>query len=554
MMNKNEQRDFALEQQIDAVIYRLEQIPERGEEYKKLEQECKNWKTELQVAKQDWAEMEAYAREKNHEITQLTAELNFFRSYFNERTKKILRPFFSIYKLMRCIKRKLCEGNRDDATNQGSIITETEVKKIESVDENIYASFTKHIDPRAIIQEYEDVISVIIPTYNGGEMLLALVGMLYRQVGCKKIEVIVVDSGSTDGTLQSMKWIGTKVIEIPKEDFAHSYARNLGAEKASGDYLLFMTQDAMPEDEYWIYKMLQVMHEYDVVAITPMERENKTGDLKYKVDSWCHARYLEVFNEDKIGTMPQNCDFYSIRKNAQLSDTACLVKKEVFDSYLYRGDYAEDLDLGMRLIQDGYQIALLSSVRVIHSHNRPCGYYLRRSLVDNRVLHKIFADFPSENKTEKALGKEIQNSYLATMALIGTIQDLQDQSIDMKMFCQRLTAMVDGDLTMLLKEDVYRDEIVQRCLQECGVLQDVTRFIGNKVSLPDHIRYYVENCLIPYLITKQKPYSSELKEEVCQTLYKTLLVQVGAWLAEYDITHPQEDEIKRMIKDFTVGI
>lgn len=502
-------------------------------------------KEQLYAAEQRWKDMETYAREKNSEIIALTSELNFFRTYFTPRIKKILRPFFRIYKLLRRIKERM---------KKKGVVPQNEAAEQQLVDETIYVSFTEEVHPYDIVKDFNDKISVIIPAYNGGSSLTALVGMLSRQVGCGDIEIIVVDSGSTDGTLETMKWLGVKVIEIAKEEFSHSYARNLGAENASGDVLLFMTQDAMPEDEYWIYKMLQVMHKYDVVAITPMEQENQTGDLKYKVDSWYHAKYLGVLNGDRICTCPQNNDLHSIRKNAQLSDTACLIKKEVFDRYLYRGDYAEDLDLGMRLIRDQYQIALLSSVRVIHSHSRSSGYYLRRALVDNNALNKLFSDFSPVNRFKETLRQEIQNSYLATQALIGNIQNLQDQSMDMKKFCQRLTEILDEDLVMQLKEDVYQDEIVQRCLQEFRFPKDVSNFVGEKVALPDHMRYYIENCLIPYLITRQKPYRPELKEEVCQTLYKTFLVQVGTWLAEYDITHPQEDEIKRMIKDFTVGI
>lgn len=61
--------------------------------------------------------------------------------------------------------------------------------------------------------------------------------------------------------------------------------------------------------------------------------------------------------------------------------------------YRYRGDYAEDLDLGIRLIQDGYRVAMLASVKVIHSHNRPAYYFLKRSFVDVIFLVGLFKDF-----------------------------------------------------------------------------------------------------------------------------------------------------------------
>src|SRR5262249_13233287 len=77
-----------------------------------------------------------------------------------------------------------------------------------------------------------------------------------------------------------------------------------------------------------------------------------------------------------------------------LSDVACLINKEVFAKYRYRTNYAEDLDLGLRLVRDGYKLAFLGSSRIIHSHNRPPHYHLKRAYVDNVFLAQIFPNYP----------------------------------------------------------------------------------------------------------------------------------------------------------------
>jgi hypothetical protein len=83
----------------------------------------------------------------------------------------------------------------------------------------------------------------------------------------------------------------------------------------------------------------------------------------------------------------------ALRSMGQLSDVSCLIPRELFQRHRYRGDYAEDLDLGIRLIQAGHRIAMLASVKVIHSHNRPPWYYLKRSFVDVIFLVGLFEDF-----------------------------------------------------------------------------------------------------------------------------------------------------------------
>ncbi|CAM3609593.1 MULTISPECIES: glycosyltransferase [Paenibacillus] len=236
-------------------------------------------------------------------------------------------------------------------------------------------------------------VSVVIPTKNAGDDLEPLLIMLLNQKGLDSIEIIMVDSGSTDGSIELANEFGVKVVEILPEEFSHSYARNLGAEHANGDYILFTTQDALPPNDTWIYEMLSVLKNNDVVAVSCAETPREDADLFYRVICWNHYRFLEVDHQDRIMKMPDSADHISLRKNGQLSDIANLISKDVFNQYKYRFNYAEDLDLGIRLIKDGHQIAFLGTTRVIHSHLRNAYYFLKRGYVDNLFLSQLFSDF-----------------------------------------------------------------------------------------------------------------------------------------------------------------
>ena len=80
-------------------------------------------------------------------------------------------------------------------------------------------------------------------------------------------------------------------------------------------------------------------------------------------------------------------DMYYIENNHEP-----IISRELFDRYQYRYDYAEDLDLGIRLLEDGYRIKLLSGVRTVHGHDRPAGYYFKRGFVEARSLKKILKE------------------------------------------------------------------------------------------------------------------------------------------------------------------
>jgi glycosyltransferase involved in cell wall biosynthesis len=241
------------------------------------------------------------------------------------------------------------------------------------------------------------MVSVVIPTLNGGEELVALVRKLLNQQAVREIEVVLVDSGSVDGSADRCEALGARVVRIRPEEFSHSGARNLGADQARGAYLLFMVQDAYPIGDLWIYALLSFLldhREEGVVAASCAEYSRSDSDAMYDCGVTTHYRFLGCLEQDRIGRHTGD-DHMSLRSMGQLSDVACMIARDLFLQYRYRGDYAEDLDLGIRLIQDGFQVAMLASVKVVHSHNRPAWYYLKRSFVDVVFLVGLFKDFES---------------------------------------------------------------------------------------------------------------------------------------------------------------
>ena len=245
------------------------------------------------------------------------------------------------------------------------------------------------------IISYEDaVVSVVIPTKNAGSDFELLLSILREQKGLKNMEIIAVDSGSSDKTVEIARSYGARIIEIPPEKFSHSYSRNIGAENASGKYIFFTVQDALLPSMLFLYELSSVLKNNDVAAVSCAEFPREDADLFYRVASWYHRRFLNIDGRDRILSMPEVENHMTLRKNGQLSNIACLISREFFMKYKFRNDYAEDLDLGIRLIRDGHKLALLGTTGVIHSHNKPLFYHLKRGYVDSLTLSSIFTDYP----------------------------------------------------------------------------------------------------------------------------------------------------------------
>jgi glycosyltransferase involved in cell wall biosynthesis len=251
----------------------------------------------------------------------------------------------------------------------------------------------------------ETSVSVVIPTLNAGPEFRWLLRKLRAQKAVRDLEIVVVDSGSSDATVRWAREAGCTVVEIMPAEFSHSHARNLGADASRGEHLLFMVQDAYPIGDHWLYGMLRFLLDHadqNLVAASCAEYSRSDSDMMYDAMVHTHYRFLGCLAYDRIGEFKGH-DHMALRTQGQLSDVSCLILRECFMRYRYQGDYAEDLDLGIRLIQDGYRVAMLASVKVIHSHNRPAYYYLKRSFVDAIFLVGLFKDF-TYPRCESAIG------------------------------------------------------------------------------------------------------------------------------------------------------
>jgi rhamnosyltransferase len=110
------------------------------------------------------------------------------------------------------------------------------------------------------------VISIVIPVKDGGGDLARCLDAIAAQAIEEQVEIVVVDSGSTDGSLELARGRGAIVREIPSHEFSHGASRNLGARLAGGELLVFISQDAYPVDEMWLERLSAPLREDPSVA------------------------------------------------------------------------------------------------------------------------------------------------------------------------------------------------------------------------------------------------------------------------------------------------
>jgi rhamnosyltransferase len=90
-------------------------------------------------------------------------------------------------------------------------------------------------------------VSVVVPVKDGARYLAGLLEAVFAQApDAAGLDVLVIDSGSRDGSADIARQAGARVVEIPPAEFGHGRTRNLGAEQTAGELIAFLTQDATP--------------------------------------------------------------------------------------------------------------------------------------------------------------------------------------------------------------------------------------------------------------------------------------------------------------------
>jgi rhamnosyltransferase len=208
------------------------------------------------------------------------------------------------------------------------------------------------------------VISVVIPVKNGGAELdrcLAAIGA--QQVG-EEIEIVVVDSGSTDGSPVRARAAGALVHEIPAEEFGHGRTRNLGVALATGDLVVFTSQDAVADDDRWLARLAAAARSGPEVA-GAYGRQLPHADARPPERFFLDFLYGPVARTQRLGP-GEDLSF----ETTLFSNVNAAVPSALLERYPFRDDLtmSEDQEWSRRVLRAGYSLVYEPLAAVRHSH------------------------------------------------------------------------------------------------------------------------------------------------------------------------------------------
>lgn len=227
--------------------------------------------------------------------------------------------------------------------------------------------------------------SIVIRAYNEEAHIGRLMEGLRAQ-RVQPLEVILVDSGSTDSTVIIAQHYGARIVRIAKEDFTFGRALNVGCEAAKGDILVFVSAHVYPTHETWLGDLIQPFSDGRVVLSYGGQLGGDTN--KYSE----HRLFAQWFPQEPA--LPQKGYF--------CNNANCAVRRSVWEMHSYDESLTglEDLDWAKRAQAEGGWLAYVPKASIVHIHEETWAQvrnrYRREAIALRHIdsaAHFSFSDF-----------------------------------------------------------------------------------------------------------------------------------------------------------------
>ena len=221
--------------------------------------------------------------------------------------------------------------------------------------------------------------SIVIRTLNEATYLGDLMEMISRQklegLSC---EVVVIDSGSTDDTVEIARSHGCRITTIAKEDFSFGRSLNQGCDFADGEILVFVSGHCIPVDEHWLQQLCQPL----IDGTVSYTYGRQVGDD----DSYFSERRIFAKYFPETSVIPQEGFFCNNANSAILRNAWSGVR---FDEELTG---LEDMALAKQLVEAGHKVGYVAEAAVFHHHTETWAKVRRRFEREALALQSIMPE------------------------------------------------------------------------------------------------------------------------------------------------------------------
>lgn len=242
-------------------------------------------------------------------------------------------------------------------------------------------------EPRASAGAGSVDASVVIPTLNGGDDLGRCLDAVRNQRGGRRIEVVCIDSGSSESDIETMRRLGARVVGIDRRTFNHGLTRDLGARLTTGPVIVFLNQDAVPASERWLDELLRPFDhdtESTVAAVQGGIAELPDPGRRFFWDS-CGERFYFTSESNR---------WIHAHGGIGFSTVNCAIRRSVWQRYPFGwAAIMEDKKWQREVTEAGFDIVTRPDALVHHTHVYDTRSLLRRCTSEGygwRTLGEVY--------------------------------------------------------------------------------------------------------------------------------------------------------------------
>jgi glycosyltransferase involved in cell wall biosynthesis len=239
------------------------------------------------------------------------------------------------------------------------------------------------------------LVTVIIPVKNGGALLRECLDAVFSQKTGFPFEVLCVDSGSKDDSLEIIRSFPARLLKIDPATFGHGRTRNLAIQQSPSPFAALITQDAVPADRAWLRELIAPMLDNEEVAGVFGRHVPHPGCIP--AEAYMLERHFANFGADttlvRIKPGLEGWKHYEANKSFYrfFSDNNAALRRSVWARIPYRDvEFMEDQLWASDILEHGYIKAYAPRAVVRHSHNYSPLVHARRTFDEARYHREYF--------------------------------------------------------------------------------------------------------------------------------------------------------------------
>jgi rhamnosyltransferase len=218
-------------------------------------------------------------------------------------------------------------------------------------------------------------VSIIIRTLNEERYLPELLEGIQKQKSAFSHEVVLIDSGSTDNTLNIANQFGCRILHISRSEFSFGRSLNRACQTAQGNYFALISGHCIPCDQHWLQNLIQ--------------------PLEHRVVQYCYGRQVggpqTYFSERQIFAKYFPKETSTPQKGFYCNNANSAILAETWSRYKFNEELTglEDMHLAKRLVEDKGRVGYIADASVFHIHHENWQQVQRRFEREALALQQI---------------------------------------------------------------------------------------------------------------------------------------------------------------------